>query len=145
MSQADLSPDVSIERSTDLDVDVQRLWALISTSEGWRSWLVDEAELVVALDETGTAVEDGVVRRVRVESIVEGRGVGFSWWDRDDPSSVSHVQIDIVELPDGRSQLHINERFIGSTTSATSSSAGVSWDMRLISLWLSIVQAAVMA
>jgi uncharacterized protein YndB with AHSA1/START domain len=145
MSQAD---ELVIERETDLAVDANRLWTLISTAEGWDSWLVDEAAVVMAPDATGTAIEDGVVREVRINSIVEGRRVGFSWWDRDDPSRVSYVQLDIVELTHGRSHLHITERFVGSTTAATvamSSSVAVSWEMRLISLWLSIVQSAVMA
>ena len=145
MSPSDLAPDVSsrssIQRSTDLDIDVAQLWELISTSEGWSSWLVDEASVHVAPAATGVAIDDGVVREIRIESVATGRGLGFSWWDRDDPSSVSHVQLDIIELPHGRSQLHITERFVGSTAS----SDGVSWDVRLISLWLSIVQAAVTA
>jgi uncharacterized protein YndB with AHSA1/START domain len=133
--------DLSIERSTDLDIDVEQLWALISTSEGWSSWLVDEASVDVAPEAIGTALEDGVIRQVRIDSVATGRGLSFSWWERDDPSSFSSVQLEIVELPSGRSQLHITERFAASTTSAN----GVSWDLRLISLWLSIVQAAVTA
>ena len=105
-----MSSRSSIQRSTDLDIDVAQLWELISTSEGWSSWLVDEASVHVAPAATGVAIDDGVVREIRIESVATGRGLGFSWWDRDDPSSVSHVQLDIIELPHGRSQLHITDR-----------------------------------
>jgi hypothetical protein len=136
----------TIERTTDLDLNVDELWALISTPEGWSSWLVDDTDLVIAPDATGTATNDGVERAVHVDSITDRRDVNFSWWDRDDPSSTSYVQLGIVELPDGRSQLHITERFLGATATATMScSVGVSWEVRLISLWMLAVQSTVMA
>jgi uncharacterized protein YndB with AHSA1/START domain len=138
-----------IERTTDLDMDVDRLWSLISTSEGWKSWLVDDADVLIAPSTNGTATNDGIERIVRIDSVSAGRTVGFSWWDRDDPSSASFVQLDVVALPDGRSQLHLTERFVGATgttASATmSSTAGVSWEVRIISLWLMAVQSSVMA
>src|SRR6476619_4424034 len=58
------SDDLKIERITDLDLSADELWSLISTAEGWRSWLVDEAQLDVEPHAQGTATEDGVVRDV---------------------------------------------------------------------------------
>ena len=143
MSQPD---DLAIERSADLDMDVDQLWSLISTPDGWKSWLVNDADVVITPSANGTAIDDGVERTVQVDSVIAGRTVGFSWWDRDDPSSASYVQLDVVELPGGRSQLHITERFLGATASATPScTAGVSWEVRIISLWLMAVQSSVMA
>jgi uncharacterized protein YndB with AHSA1/START domain len=139
LSQPD---DLSIERTTDLDMTVDELWALISTSEGWSSWLVDQAELDIAAERTGTATQDGAVREVRIDDVTEGRQVSFVWWDRDDPSSRSYVQLDIVELPDGRSQLHIAEQFAGS---ATAIATAISWDVRMVSLWLLALHSTVMA
>ena len=138
--------DLVVERTTDLDMDVDRLWSLISTSDGWKSWLVDDADVVIAPAATGTSSNDGVHRTVRIDSVDAGRTVGFSWWDRDDPSSASYVQLDVVALPEGRSQLHITERCVGATGSTTASrTAGVSWEVRIISLWLMAVQSSVMA
>ena len=146
MSQPDDLATLAIERSTDLDMDVDRLWSLISTPDGWKSWLVDDADLVIAPTANGTATNDGVERTVQIDSVTAGRTVSFSWWDRDDPSSASYVQLDVVALPEGRSQLHITERFLGATASATTScTAGVSWEVRIISLWLMAVQPFVMA
>jgi hypothetical protein len=138
--------DLIIERTTDLDMDADQLWSLISTPEGWSSWLVEDADLVIAADANGFATDDGVERAVHVDSISPRHAVNFSWWERDDPSSTSFVQLGIVELPDGRSQLRISERFLGATATAkTSSAVGVSWEVRLISLWLMAVQSTVMA
>ena len=131
-------------------MDVDRLWSLISTADGWKSWLVDDADLVIAPAANGTTTNDGVERIVQIDSITDGRTVGFSWWDRDDPSSASYVQLDIVALPEGRSQLHIRERCVGAAGGAmvsttASRAAGVSWEVRIISLWLMAVQSSVMA
>ena len=138
--------DLSIERTTELDLDVDDLWSLISSAEGWTSWLVDQAEVAVAANATGTAMEDGVLRDVRIDDVIDRRGINFTWWDRDDPSTASSVQLRIVELPDGRSQLHIAEQFVGVATTATmSAGARLSWDVRMVSLWLLALHSTVMA
>ena len=147
MSQSD---DLVIERTTDLDIGVERLWELISTAEGWRTWLVDDADVTIAPDCTGTATSDGVERAVHVDAITDGRGINFSWWDRADPSSASSVQLDVVELPDGRSQLRVTERFLGATANTTTScslgiASGISWEVRFASLWLLALHSTVLA
>ena len=140
------SDDLKIERITDLDLSADELWSLISTAEGWRSWLVDETQLDVEPHAQGTATEDGVVRDVRIDTVDDRRGINFSWWDRDDPSSASYVQLHIVELPNGRSQLHIAEEFVGASASAAmSAEATLSWDVRMVSLWLLALHSTVMA
>ena len=134
MTQPD---DLAIERRTDLDMHVSDLWALISTADGWSSWLVDGADLTISAGETGTAIHDGVEQSVQINTVTDGHSIGFSWWDRDDPASASYVQLEVVELPDDRSQLHITERFLGAApTAATAVSCAISWDVKLVSLWL---------
>ena len=144
MSDMSERGDLSIERNTDLDIDVEALWALLSTADGWSAWLVDHAEITIAPDAIGTATTDGVERSVRIEFVATGRGIGFSWWDRDDPSTASYVQLDIVELPHGRSHLDITERLVGATA-ATSCSVASKWDAALVSLWLLALPLLVMA
>jgi hypothetical protein len=143
----DPTPDnLTIERITDLDIGVDQLWELISTREGWSSWLVDDTDLTIAPDGRGTATSDGVERSVSFDSIDAGRGVSFSWWDKDDPSTASFVQLGIVELPGGRSQLRVTERYLGATASASiSCSAGIAWEVRFASLWLLALHSTVMA
>jgi hypothetical protein len=145
--------DLFIERSTDLDLDVDELWTLVSTAEGWRSWLVDDTDITIEPDASGTAITDELERAVHIESVVEGRSIAFSWWDRGDRSSASYVQLDVVELPEGRSQLHVAERLLdapsasmrSSMQSSTSCSMAVRWDIAVMALWLLTVPSLVMA
>ena len=146
----ELQPDdLTIERTTELDLGVDELWALISTPQGWSSWLVDATDLDVRPGADGAARQDGTERAVHIETVDEGRRVSFSWWDPDDPSSASFVRLDIVELPSGGSQLHISERFLGATAGATTSCSiaheDVAWQVRFVSLWLLALHSTVLA
>ena len=146
----ELQPDdLTIERTTELDLDIDELWTLISTPQGWSAWLVDETDLAVRPGSEGVTVEDGSHRTVHIETVDEGRRVTFSWWDRDDPSSASFVRLDIVELPSGGSQLQISERFLNATASATTSCSigdrDVAWQLRFVSLWLLALHSTVLA
>lgn len=149
MSAAD---DFTIQRTTDLDLHVDELWTLVSTAAGWESWLVDGADITVAPDATGTATVDESERSVRIETVVSGRSVSFSWWDRDGGdgrTSVSHVHLDVVELPDGRSRLHVCEQLQPAPTASASATAslatGIRWDVALVSLWMLALHSLVMA
>ncbi len=141
--------DLVIERITDLDLGIEELWGLISTPEGWSSWLVDEADLVVIPGSDGVATQDGARRAVHVQTVEKGRGVTFSWWDGDDPAAASFVRLDIVELPSGGSQLHISERFLGASASVAMSSTqmdiDLAWQVRFVSLWLLALHSTVLA
>ena len=136
--------DLTVERTTDLDIGVEELWELISTADGWCSWLVDDAELVVTSGAGGTTTQDGVQRQVRIDTVADRRGIDFAWWDRDDPSSESHVRIDIVELPSGGSRLHVIERFVGASASIAVD-VDVDWQVRFVSLWLLALHSTVLA
>ncbi len=97
MSAADQQPvpatsGIDVERAVELDVDRTELWRLIATDDGWRDWLVDEARLV---DGAGVVVDGGIARQVRMDEVDAGRSVSFTWWEDDDPSTVSHVRLTI--------------------------------------------------
>src|SRR6478736_2997824 len=79
---------MQIDRTVELDIDRDELWRLIASPSGWREWLVDDVlgDLVV---------ERGIVRQVRVDEVVEGESIAFTWWEEDDPLSVSHVRLTI--------------------------------------------------
>lgn len=148
-----------IERSTELDLDVDRVWELISTAEGWASWLVDEADVSVVPGGEGSAIDDERQRVVRVESVVDGphrRQVTFSWWDRDDPASASQVHLQLVELPSRGSRLDVTERFVGRAMHAAvqadanfsgsmSSSMARRWEVKLLLLAMLALPALVTA
>jgi hypothetical protein len=126
-----MSDELHIERDTELDLDVAGAWNLVATADGWSMWLVDDAVVDVTPDGEGIVVDGDTERVVHIDEVVTGSRVGFTWWDRDDPSSVSYVQLDVVELPDGRSRLHTSERFVGSLTVMSA----IHWDVRMIALW----------
>src|SRR3954451_2047379 len=88
----------TVVRSTDLDMDVDELWRLISTADGWRGWLVDDADIDVSPGSSRSASDAGVRRDVRIDHVNERRNVDFVWWERDEPSSKSYVHLLIVEL-----------------------------------------------
>jgi uncharacterized protein YndB with AHSA1/START domain len=126
-----MSDELLVERAVELDVDIAEAWELISTPTGWSAWLVDDVDVIVEPDAGGTAVTDDAERVVHIDEVVIGSRVAFTWFDCDDPSSVSYVQLDVVELPDGRSLLRTSERFVGSPTAMGS----MHWDVRMIALW----------
>ena len=102
--------DLTIDRHVDLDVDLDAAVELATTPDGWRSWLVDEAELAPAADgtERGTVVDDGIERVVRVDERTD-RAVRFTWWEASDPDGASEVVIR-VHPTDGGTRVEIGER-----------------------------------
>jgi uncharacterized protein YndB with AHSA1/START domain len=142
--QRDSDTPPTIERSTDLDMDVDELWQLISTAEGWRGWLVDEADIDVSAGSVGSTSDAGVRRGVRIDHVRERRRVDFVWWQRDEPSSRSFVQLEVVELPSGGSRLNVTERLSVSNATA-SASVDAWWQVRFVSLWLLALHSTVLA
>jgi hypothetical protein len=142
--QRDSDTSPTIERSTDLDMGVDELWLLISTAEGWREWLVDEADIDVSAGSEGSTSDAGIRRGVHIDHVHERRQVDFVWWERDEPSSRSYVQLEIVELPSGGSRLNVTERLSVSNASA-STSVDAWWQVRFVSLWLLALHSTVLA
>ncbi len=120
-----------IERTVELDVGADELWALIATPEGWTEWLVDHARLV---DGAGIVRDGDVTRHVRVGEVRDGRSIDFTWWEDGDPSSVAHVRFAV----DG-TRLTIVERLL---TPVATAEAKVAWEVRVCSLWACTVAAA---
>ncbi|MEO5899520.1 MAG: hypothetical protein ABIR68_05235 [Ilumatobacteraceae bacterium] len=136
-----------IDRLVDLDVDRDTLWELISTQDGWCDWLVDEAQLV---DGAGVVRDGDVIRHVRVDRVHAERSIGFTWWEHDDPSTVSHVTLEIADgrdrddvgnggVRDG-ARLRITEQLI--VGAARTPEAALAWEVRVCSLWACTVAMA---
>jgi len=134
----------TVVRSTDLDMDVDELWRLISTADGWRGWLVDDADIDVSPGSSGSASDAGISRDVRIDHINDRRSVDFVWWERDEPSSKSYVQLEIVELATGGCRLNVTEQLVGANATM-SSSVEAWWQVRFVSLWLLALHSTVMA
>lgn len=69
-----------VERVQDFPVPAAALWSAVSDAEQLALWLGDELELDVRPGGVGRLVEDGEVRRVVVEDVVEGERLTFTWW-----------------------------------------------------------------
>ncbi|MCU1501581.1 MAG: hypothetical protein JWM12_935 [Ilumatobacteraceae bacterium] len=142
MSDSEPAAANRIDRVVALDVDRDTLWRLISTQEGWRDWLVDDAQLV---DGAGVVVDSGIVREVRVDHIRGERSVGFTWWEHDDPANVSHVVLEIVDGTDSNgdtdgARLLISEQLL--TGATPTPEARLAWEVRVGSLWACTVAMA---
>ncbi len=155
-----------VDRTVRVDLDRGELWRSISTTQGWREWMVDAAVLDRDIADRSTGVVAGlvvdgdVVREVRIDRVEDGRLVGFTWWDRCDPSMVSHVTLEIAGCdPDAgddgdagvtltiREELAGVDRFDADESSASASAtrameARLAWEVRVGSLWACTVAAA---
>jgi hypothetical protein len=123
---------MELTRTVAFDIDPAHLHALVGTAEGWRAWLADEVVGVVAAGERLSLVDGDAPRGVLVHSADDGR-VAFSWWERDDPSSVTYVELEVV-TGDGLPQLQIRE--VGASADPTA------WEVRVTCLWACCVAAA---
>ena len=137
--------DVSIERTVDVGLSAEELWELVATADGWARWLVDRAEIVVSSGAGGVVIDGELTRVVRVDEVVAGRFVAFTWWDDDDAASASQVVLTVERTDQGTAQLRIDERHLGAP--ATSQTRGTqeplsAWEVRIFALWACTVAAA---
>ncbi len=121
----------------DLGIGIDELTKLVTTVDGWKQWLVDGGTVDLQPGGVGEIVDGDVVKQLRVHSADE-RSIGFTWWEHDDPTSVSHVQLDVVELPEGGAALRIREEL----PARASTESRLAWEVRVCSLWACCVAAA---
>jgi uncharacterized protein YndB with AHSA1/START domain len=123
----------AVERELEIDLSAEELWELISTAEGWRSWLVDETALEVREGAAGTVVDDGERRSVVIERIADGE-VRFVW--RAEDGDVSRVVIAIDDTQP-RVRLRITEQWLAPVACAECPlRAEARWDLRTCLLCL---------
>jgi uncharacterized protein YndB with AHSA1/START domain len=100
----------AVRRETVLDAPRSEVWERVASPEGLETWLADEVVLdEIAPGASGTVVEDGVVRRVEVEEVEDGRRVALSWCADDGDPSLVELTLDdagehatrlvVVEVP----------------------------------------------
>jgi uncharacterized protein YndB with AHSA1/START domain len=86
----------SLTRRIELDVPAEEVWPLLAEPEGWRRWLADDADVDLRPGGRGRVVEDGVARRVEIDTVDAPRRVAFRWWPEDDESDESRVEVVLV-------------------------------------------------
>ena len=139
---------LTITRHVDLDIETERLWDALTDSSLLSTWLGDHVDLEVRPGGTGTVVDDGVLRRVRVDHVQQGRALTFTWWEDERPEVASTVRFEVERLPEGTSRLAIVETFepdaIGGATTQARASTGARdrWAGRVVCLWACTVAAA---
>jgi uncharacterized protein YndB with AHSA1/START domain len=138
---------LSITRHVDLDIEADRLWDALTDSSLLATWLGDHVDLEVRQGGTGTVVDDGVVRHVRVDHVQHGRELTFTWWDDERPEIASTVRFEVEQVSEGTSRLAIVETFEpdalgGPVAQARASGARDRWSVRVMCLWACTVAAA---
>lgn len=125
--------DTKVTRNVETDLPPDELWALVADGAAWPAWMVDEADLDVGPGATGTVVEDGVERSVRIDHVGDGC-VDFTWWPRDREELASTVELVVLPRPAG-SLLQITERFPAGAC-ASQARAAMAWELRTLLLVL---------
>jgi uncharacterized protein YndB with AHSA1/START domain len=136
---------LTITRRVDLDIDAAQLWGALSDPQQLAAWLGDEVDLDVRVGATGMVIDDGVLRRVRIDHLDEGRQLAFTWWEHDQPHLASTVRFEVEQRPDGGSRLAIVETFDpeahGNAITKARAVAAERWGVRVMCLWACTVTA----
>jgi uncharacterized protein YndB with AHSA1/START domain len=120
-----------IHRHLELDVDLDELWQLVTDPDELATWLGDEVELEPVPGGAGRVVDDDVERHVRVDHVVEGERIEWTWWPGDDPDAASRVEIVVSPRPGG-SRLDVIETLETTRSRAVTPTASCPsrWDVR---------------
>jgi uncharacterized protein YndB with AHSA1/START domain len=121
----------------DLELPADEAWRLIGTADGWREWLVDEADVDVREGAEGEVVDDDVRRAVRIETVQQGTRITFVW--SADDGDVARVTLHLDQTDDGRRVLRITEQPLAACADCPlqAHSRASRWDLRACLLCLS--------
>ena len=100
-----------VEREAVLDADVERAWEAISDPAMLERWLAEEVELEAVEGAPATFTIDGEERPGRIERVVEGRELAFSW--EREPGETSLVELELVPCISGTRVLVTETRLGG--------------------------------
>ena len=131
MREAKEHEPTSVRRTVELDCSADELWHLVTDASGLGEWLGRDVELDPRPGARGRLLDDdGSVRHLLVREVVDGRRFGFSWW-AEDRSDATDVSFTIEPAERGGSQLTVTETLPAGPLTG-------SWELRLLSLWLSV-------
>ena len=135
-----VSEDVTehvVERQIELEASPEEVWQLVCEPE---SWLADAGSVDLRPGGSGRLVDEGVARRVEVETVDDGARVVFRWWDEDHgEDGASRVEI-TVRPSTGPTALAIRETLLLPVARAAVrgprawARAGLRWEVRLACL-----------
>jgi uncharacterized protein YndB with AHSA1/START domain len=123
-----------VRRTLDLDCSADALWRLVTSPHELAGWLGRDVVLDLRAGGRGRLTDDnGSARTLAVREVLDGERLAFAWWPEDDEQAASEV-VFAIEPAEHGSRLVITETAAGAAGAAAASS----WDIRLISLWLSV-------
>ncbi|HEY4331785.1 MAG TPA: SRPBCC domain-containing protein, partial [Ilumatobacteraceae bacterium] len=122
---------VVITRRVQLDLSAADLWERVSRASGLEGWLADRADVDLRPGGSGSMRDGDVTRDMRVTAITPDRRVEFTWWDRDDPSTPSHVTLEVERVDDATLRLMITETLLGhgSQRADATADASLAWEV----------------
>lgn len=88
-----------VERETVVDADTERAWEAITDPSELERWLADEVELELVEGSPARFEIDGEERPGRVERVVEGRELAFTW--SREPGEESLVEFELTPCVGG--------------------------------------------
>lgn len=100
--QPDQQP-FSVRRSIEVEAPIDDVWDVVIDDDERAGWFGGPTELTPVEGTEATFTEpDGTRRSARIESVVPGRHLGWTWWDDgDDGAAASRVTIDLTPSPAG--------------------------------------------
>lgn len=133
---------MAITRRITLDAPAERVWAALSDPALLSEWLDAEVDLEVRPDAEGSITENGVVRRVRVERVLEHALVEWEWAPEDAPDDRSTVTLTLEETEDG-CVVEVTERRAAAAATCRHADATIDdrWGGRLLGLELRFLRA----
>ena len=138
-----------LRRRVEVDVDIDRMWQMVSNPALLADWLGDAVDVRIEPDQIGTITEHGVVKRVHIDRVDVGRAVEFTWCEQDQASRPSRVVFEISSSPNGTSRLDITETFASASPASSprqrSAVLAAQWETRVCLLWACTVIAAMAA
>ena len=95
-----MSEEPAVRRDIDVPLPLDDVWPLVAGGDGWTEWLVDEADVAVEPGSAGTVVDGGERRDVRIDQVVPGERVAWTWWPAGRPADASRVELVVVPAAD---------------------------------------------
>lgn len=91
-----------VRRSVTVDAPVDDVWEVVIDDDERTGWFGGPTELT---PEVGAPAHftgpDGTRRSARIDSVLPGRHLGWTWWGDDDDGATSRVTIDLTPSPTG--------------------------------------------
>jgi uncharacterized protein YndB with AHSA1/START domain len=119
---------LQVRRTLELDCSPAVLWGLVTEAASLSSWLGRNVVIDLRPGGSGHLVDDdGSLRRLVVHEVAFEERLRFTWWPAGDEEAASEVELSLERADEG-SRLVVTE----------TCGASASWDVRLVSLWLSV-------